>query len=196
LFTQLRQKRKALADEANVPPYVIFNDRSLAEMATYYPQSIASFGQIHGVGQSKLEKYADIFLPLIQAYCQANNLAEKAHGGTALTPAKSQTAVGMRTAVIGDMYANGKPIPDIAADLGVKNSTVLSHLLKVVQGGRPLPAAGFRQLSTLSAAEQNQVLAAFAEQGPDFLRPIYDTFEQSISYDELHILRLVYLCQE
>jgi ATP-dependent DNA helicase RecQ len=68
LFAQLRAKRKELADAANVPPYVIFSDRSLVEMAAYFPQSRASFATMYGVGQAKLEKYAAVFLLLIQAY--------------------------------------------------------------------------------------------------------------------------------
>jgi len=70
LFALLRAKRKELADAAHTPPYVIFSDRSLAEMAIYFPQSRASFAHIFGVGQAKLEKYADLFLPIIQAYCR------------------------------------------------------------------------------------------------------------------------------
>ncbi|MCA9935096.1 MAG: DNA helicase RecQ, partial [Anaerolineales bacterium] len=75
LFAQLRAKRKELADEGSVPPYVIFSDRSLVEMAAYFPQSRANFATIYGVGQAKLEKYADGFLPIIQAHCQANQIA-------------------------------------------------------------------------------------------------------------------------
>lgn len=196
LFAQLRQKRKALADEANVPPYVIFNDRSLAEMATYLPQSPASFAHIHGVGRMKLEKYAGIFLPIIQAYCQANDLTEKPIASTAPAPVRSSPVIGTRTAVIGDRYAGGQSIAEIAAEFEIKTSTVLNHLLKVVQGGRPLPADGFRQLSALSAAEQEQVLAAFTEHGPELLRPVYDALDETINYDELRLMRLVYLCLE
>ena len=62
LFERLRIKRKELADAANVPPYVIFSDRTLLEMATMLPSTKEAFYQLHGVGLVKLEKYADIFL--------------------------------------------------------------------------------------------------------------------------------------
>ncbi|MEP6895809.1 MAG: DNA helicase RecQ, partial [Chloroflexota bacterium] len=62
LFALLRQKRKELADEASVPPYVIFSDKTLTEMAAYYPQSLESLLNISGVGQAKLEKYGTTFL--------------------------------------------------------------------------------------------------------------------------------------
>src|SRR5512138_2668397 len=62
LFALLRQKRKEMADEAGVPPYVIFSDKTLAEMAAYYPQSITSLLTISGVGQVKLRRYGEAFL--------------------------------------------------------------------------------------------------------------------------------------
>jgi len=73
LFGVLRAKRTELANEANVPPYVIFGDRSLIEMATHFPQSHASFGAIHGVGATKIKRFADEFIPLIVAHCEEND---------------------------------------------------------------------------------------------------------------------------
>ena len=76
LFAILRQKRKEMADEAGVPPYVIFSDRTLTEMAAYYPQSSKSLLNIAGVGQAKLGKYGDVFLEVIKVYCEKHNLKE------------------------------------------------------------------------------------------------------------------------
>ena len=77
LFALLRAKRKELAEAAGVPPYVIFSDRALADMAAHFPQTDDSFITMYGVGRYKLEKYADHFLPLIRAYCRENDLAER-----------------------------------------------------------------------------------------------------------------------
>lgn len=77
LFARLRILRKELADAEGVPPYIIFADRSLQEMAAYYPQSTAAFSQLHGVGQMKLEKYAAHFLALIGDFCIQHQLPEK-----------------------------------------------------------------------------------------------------------------------
>ena len=76
LFAILRQKRKELADEAGVPPYVIFSDRTLTEMAAYYPQSSKSLLNIAGVGQAKLEKYGEPFLEVLKSYCEKHGLKE------------------------------------------------------------------------------------------------------------------------
>jgi len=65
LFTLLKAKRTELAKDQNVPPYVIFNDRTLRELAVIKPDSHHKFSQIHGVGERKVKKYGDIFLSAI-----------------------------------------------------------------------------------------------------------------------------------
>jgi ATP-dependent DNA helicase RecQ len=77
LFEILRKKRKNLADDAGVPPYVIFSDRTLIEMASYFPQNMESFLDIHGVGIVKREKYGSIFLGLIQKYFRDREIKEE-----------------------------------------------------------------------------------------------------------------------
>ena len=68
LFAKLRALRKELADADDVPPYVVFNDKTLAEMAQIMPTSDAEFLQVSGVGFTKLTKYGAAFMNLIRAY--------------------------------------------------------------------------------------------------------------------------------
>ena len=70
LFALLREKRKELADMTNVPPYVIFPDKTLIEMAIFFPQSPESLRQLHGVGAIKSERYGHYFLEIISAVLQ------------------------------------------------------------------------------------------------------------------------------
>ena len=77
LFEQLRATRRELADAEHVPPYVVFHDRTLQEMAAQLPQSVEAFMQILGVGTAKVEKYADVFLPIIRTYCQEHRLMDE-----------------------------------------------------------------------------------------------------------------------
>ncbi len=67
LFENLRVLRKRLADENGVPPYVIFHDATLREMATRKPATLAEFAMIAGVGQTKLEKYGELFLAVVRS---------------------------------------------------------------------------------------------------------------------------------
>lgn len=68
LFEQLRQLRKRLADAASVPPFVVFSDASLAEMAAHKPKTQGAFLAINGVGARKLESYGDDFMQVIREY--------------------------------------------------------------------------------------------------------------------------------
>ncbi len=70
LFARLRVVRKALADAAGVPPFVIFSDVALAEMAAHMPTDNEAFLRIHGVGAHKLERYGADFLGEIREFCE------------------------------------------------------------------------------------------------------------------------------
>ncbi|MCB1128914.1 MAG: ATP-dependent DNA helicase RecQ, partial [Verrucomicrobiae bacterium] len=74
LFERLRRLRKELADAAGVPPYVIFSDRSLKDMAARFPQDETQFLSIHGVGEAKLAKHGEVFLDAIREFCREHNL--------------------------------------------------------------------------------------------------------------------------
>jgi ATP-dependent DNA helicase RecQ len=192
LFHLLREKRKALADAQNVPPYVIFSDRTLVEMAIYFPQSQASFGQLYGVGATKLEKYAGEFLPIVDGYCREKGIAEKRKTAVA-TPTRPRSQKS-RTEEVADMFNEGQSIPEIAQIFGVKHSTVISHLWKTVRtGGELRPANDLLASSQLPPEEQERALAAFAELGAEALRPIYDALNETVGYDELHLLRLYFV---
>jgi ATP-dependent DNA helicase RecQ len=70
LFEQLRVLRKSVADKKRVPPFIIFGDVSLREMAFYLPQDSDSFMQITGVGRKKLAEYGEVFLAVIRAFAE------------------------------------------------------------------------------------------------------------------------------
>jgi len=72
LFERLRVVRMELAQQAGVPPFVIFHDRTLAEMALHRPRSIEMMGDIHGVGASKRERYGSVFVDAIGEYLDNN----------------------------------------------------------------------------------------------------------------------------
>ena len=70
LFERLREKRKTIAEEEGVLAFHVFSNKTLEEMATYFPRTKEEFMQIHRVGPVKTKKYADDFLPIIRDYCK------------------------------------------------------------------------------------------------------------------------------
>lgn len=73
LFEELRVVRKGLADEAGVPPFVIFSDKTLQDMVSRRPKNDEDFLQVNGVGANKLEKYGEAFLAAIRSFETVNN---------------------------------------------------------------------------------------------------------------------------
>ena len=193
LFEHLRTLRRGMADEAGVPPYVIFSDRTLVEMATWYPQSRASLLQVDGVGQHKLERYGEAFLAVIQAYCQENGLKEGVKAGSAATAVMPRKAGGRRFEEVGEQYVEGQSIERLMAFYGVQRSTIINHLRTYAEAGNELDVRRLRADSQLSPEEQARVFAALAEHGTTALRPTYDALNETVSWEELHLLRLVYV---
>ena len=193
LFQQLRTKRKELADTANVPPYVIFSDRSLQEMATYFPHSETTLERLHGIGLAKVTRYADIFLPIIAAYCQEQGLSENPKPSRRSTSASKPSKP--RSREVGERFRTGESLTQLMQAYGVKRQTLISHLERYVQSGNVLPVERFRAESQLSSEMQEQVLAAFDELGADFLRPVFDAFNKTVSYEELQLVRIIYRSQ-
>jgi ATP-dependent DNA helicase RecQ len=71
LFESLRALRKALADEQGLPPYVIFHDATLREMAQRRPLTLNDFSGIRGVGDAKLSRYGERFIEVVRRHVAA-----------------------------------------------------------------------------------------------------------------------------
>ena len=191
LFALLRQKRKELADILEVPPYVIFSDRTLVEMCAYYPQSLESLLTISGVGQIKSDKYGEAFLAVIQRYCQKHNLKEKKKDAPRPRP---KNGSGGRTTMIGEAFNAGESVQSLMEHYQVRMGTILNHLSKFTAAGNALRNSGaLSSLTSVPSDEQQVVMQAFDELGTEFLRPVFDQLGGKINYDELKILRLLYI---
>ena len=216
LFALLRQKRKEMADEAGVPPYVIFSDRTLTEMAAYYPQSSKGLLNIAGVGQVKLEKYGAAFLGVIKAYCEKHGLEEIPHpqplpyrahvfrgekGVRSPSPnrrgVRGEGEIGTRTRIVAEAYNDGASVQELTERYGVKVNTILDHLNKYLLAGNKLRSANdLQSLTSATPDQQRAVFAALDELSPTYLKPVFDKLNGDVSYDELKILRMLYLTSQ
>lgn len=185
LFPKLKALRKHLADEQNVPPFVIFGDQSLQEMAYYLPNSREEFAKISGVGKLKLQQFAEPFLAVIQQYCASKNLKAK------LIPAfpkkiSSQKSLTERQQVTKDLVQKRYPLAKIAATQGVKPDTIITYLERLIETGVEL------DLEYLQPEPQifTQIQTAFAHCGLEFLKPVFDFLEEKIPYETLKLVRL------
>ena len=193
LFELLRRKRKELADTANLPPYVVFPDRTLIEMAAYYPQRHASLLNIHGVGRMKVMHYGDEFLAVIRSYCKQNKLSER-HPAPLAAEGNAGSDSNSRYLIIGQAYNSGETADRLMRRFQIKLSTILEHLTKyVADGSRLRNTDDLQALISASVDDQKSVLEAFDELGTDFLRPVFEKLNARASYDDLRILRILHL---
>lgn len=196
LFERLRVLRKDMADLAGVPPYVIFNDRSLLEMSARLPQTADDLLNVHGVGQRKLEQFGKAFLEVIQRYCQENGIPPDRSGARPHVPVSQASGIRKpRYLEVGEAFQAGKSLEELAESYGVKAVTIIDHLEKYAAAGNPLPAGAVLALSGLPNEAQKQALDAFLRLGPA-LRPVFDAMDGAVPFDELRILRLYLRCRQ
>jgi ATP-dependent DNA helicase RecQ len=198
LLAQLRARRKELADEAGVPPYVIFSDKTLLEMAAYLPQSEDSLLRMNGVGLVKRQRYGTAFLELIQTFAQAHSLPEKSKPGGEDAPERDKSDSGRRYMLVGEAYQAGESIAALMQRYAVTLGTILDHLARFQAAGRKLRRG--EDLLALAAAVpldlREQAARAFDALGTLALKPVFEQLGGRVDYETLKILRLYYLAEE
>jgi len=196
LFNLLKKERKRLADASNVAPYVVFPDRTLMEMATFFPQSKTGFMTIHGVGVVKLDTYGPFFLDIIREFCMAHGIKASDRDipeprvGTPISTARK------RHHMIVELFNAGASVAQMMERFNIKQETVINHLYACVQEGHQLIEADeLLPLSRLSPELKEAVLNRFSDLGAYRLKPVFDAFDGAVDYEELAILRLHHVIQ-
>lgn len=166
LFEELRALRTRLAKAENVPPYIIFSDKSLSDMVALKPDTASKFMDVSGVGQNKLEKYGNQFMTLIKEF--------KSENADSKTPTKL---------VSYNSYKEGVTIEDIATERKLKPSTILIHLVDCYLEGLEIDLAVFVTEDIVL-----KVANAYKEcEQPITMKPIFDFLEEEIQYNDIRV---------
>jgi ATP-dependent DNA helicase RecQ len=211
LFQHLRQLRKQLADRQSVPPYIIFSDRTLQEMAERQPTTLAAFSQLTGVGQKKLKLYGDTFLSAIDQFCDRVR-PPAAPLPTAAPTEFTQTSSPQPDSALPSLPPVALPGP-VATNLGAPiGDTQLETLRLHQQGLTPQAIAAARQLTPqtiynhlagllaageavnldaiVAPARQRQIFRAIYDlHSYTSLTTIREMLEDECSYDEIRLVR-------
>lgn len=165
LFEKLRHVRQQLAEQQNVPPYVIFHDATLREMSSKKPTSLTTLAGITGVGSYKLMKYGNQFLEIIQKH----------------QPVKK---------VLGDtvrethaLFLEGLSAEEIAEKRDLTTGTIVSHFLKLHEAGVTIDL-----LRDIPEKDLEEIKKA-REELPDMerLSELYDRLQGKYSYNHLKL---------
>ncbi|MBI5004196.1 RecQ family ATP-dependent DNA helicase [Candidatus Kaiserbacteria bacterium] len=190
LFEALRHLRTQEATALQVPPYVVFGDKTLREMATYFPQSDAALLQITGVGERKCAQFGKKFLDVIRRYAQQHHIKEKVRpSGTALT-ASPMPAKPIYTGSTYDgtkrMLMQKISIEEIAKRRGLTLGTIVAHIETIIA------ADPQTDISHLHPPQDrfDTIAATFAKTGGTALAPVRHILGDGYSYDELRLVRV------
>ena len=169
LFEALRSLRTDLATEQGVPPYVIFSDASLIEMARQRPQTDDTFRYINGVGEMKLERYGSAFMAVIRDYplpeVLNNNFSDTINETLAL-------------------HHDGLSVDDIAAKRDLKVSTIYSHLADVIEAGM-LKAADVLDIDDADFEMIERMAEQLNSKQEGALKPLFDELDGEFDYGVL-----------
>ena len=186
LFEHLRLVRKKIADEKGVPPYIVFGDLALRQMAFYLPQSEENFLRISGVGEEKLKQHGQLFMEVIQTYAQEHDLREKIVPGKKSARPSRPNHLGSTYLQTQKMVLERRSINEIASMRGLSAVTIAAHIEKLVSTGEKIDIDYLRP-----PVEQFETIkAAFQESGGTALWPVRDLLGEQFSYEELRIARL------
>jgi ATP-dependent DNA helicase RecQ len=191
LFELLRVKRKQIADQKSIPPFVIFADSSLIQMSTEFPQTENELLRISGVGVKKLESYGNIFLAIIKDYVKNNDVKQKSF--------KQESRIRKslhdepRHRVIAKAYNDGSSITELAEEYNVQEQTIINHLARFINEGNKVRSDELLKKVSIDKSKQKKVFNEFGENGTLTMKNIFEKFNGEISYNELHLLRVIYL---
>jgi ATP-dependent DNA helicase RecQ len=186
LFEELRQQRRTLADERQVPPYIIFSDATLRELARIRPTTLDSMKQVYGIGANKLRDYGNQFLQIILRNCRERNLPGDvtiAFTKVEEPAARKKIEPGTPRARAIDLFREGCVIEDVMHQLGKSRSTVLDYLKDYIELDRPESIIGW-----VSEEVYQKVAAAAKKVGTARLKPIFIELEEKVPYDEIRLV--------
>jgi len=184
LFEELRALRKSIAENQNVPPFVIFGDRSLQEMSYYLPATSDQLAVIFGVGARKLAEYGETFLAPIRAYSDSKNLSPRPHPKSGAEPPSVRT--GSTYEKTKELIEQKRTLQEIAAARGLAEGTIVQHVTTLLAGDQSLEIEHLRP-----APDRLEVIRGAAEQaGTHFLTPIKSLLGEDYSYEEIKLALL------
>ncbi|HRN42561.1 MAG TPA: HRDC domain-containing protein [Vicingus sp.] len=184
LFAILKDLRKSIAKQKGFPPFVLFQDPSLEDMATRYPITIEELTAISGVGQGKAEKFGHEFIEVIAKYVEENEIDRPMDMVVKSVANKSALKV-----YIVQSIDRKIDLEDIADAKGISMEELLNELEIIVQSGTKLNLDYYIN-EQIDEADQEEVFDYFMEASSDSLDDAMAEFDDAFSEEEMRLLRI------
>lgn len=190
LFNMLKELRKKVAKEQNLPPYVIFQDPSLEDMATQYPITMEELANITGVSKGKANKYGKPFVAMIAQYVEDNDIERT----TDMVVKSIVNKSAMKVYIIQSIDKKIQP-EDIARSKGLKLDELLNEIKTIVDSGTKVDLRYYID-QVVDTDQQDLIFDYFHEADNDSLDAAYKELKSDgVTMEELRLMQIKFLSE-
>lgn len=189
LMSMLIDLRKKVAKKEGVPPYVVFQEFSLEDMALKYPVSIDELSNVQGVGEGKAKKYGKDFVALIARYVEDNDIMRPDDLVVKSTGANSA----LKLYIIQNIDRK-LPLEDIAKAKGLDMDALLKEMEQIVYSGTKLNIKYWVD-DILDEDQQEEIHDYFMESQSDKIQDALDEFDGEYDTEELRLMRIKFISE-
>lgn len=189
LFKLLKAELKKVAHKLDLPPFVIFQEPSLEDMALKYPITIEELSNVHGVGEGKAKKYGKPFLKLIQDYVEENDIIRPEDFIVKSTGSNSS----LKLYIIQNVDRK-LALPDIANAKGLEMPEFIKEMEAIVYSGTKLNIDYWVD-EVLDEEQQEEIHEYFLEAETDKIEDALEEFEGDYEEEELRLYRIKFISE-
>lgn len=189
LMAMLKDLRKKVAKKLSVPPFVVFQDPSLEDMALKYPISLDELSNVHGVGEGKAKKYGKEFVDLIKRYVEDNDIIRPDDLVVKSTGANSANKL-----YIIQNIDRKLALTDIASAKGLSMDALLKEMEQIVYSGTKLNIKYWID-ELLDDEQQEEIYDYFMESESDNIENALKEFDGDYDIDELRMMRIKFISE-
>ena len=189
LMSMLKDLRKKVAKKLGVPPFVVFQDPSLEDMALKYPITTDELGNVHGVSEGKAKKYGKDFLDLINRYVEDNDIIRPDDLVVKSTGANS----GLKLYIIQNVDRK-LDLNDIASAKGLSMDDLLKEMEQIVYSGTKLNISYWVD-EILDEDQQEEIHDYFMESQSDNIKAALSEFDGDYDTEELRLMRIKFISE-
>ena len=189
LLSMLKSLRKDVAEKNNLPPYVIFQDMSLDQMATSYPVTYEEVGNIRDVGVDKAQRYGKPFYELISKYCEENEIKRPDE-----LIVKTVVKDSMKKPKIINLIDRKRSLDDIASTVGLDFEELLDEIDTIVYSGTRLNI-DYCIDEELDEEDVEDIYEYFRESDTDSMEDAMDELGDTYTEDQVRLVRIKFISE-
>ena len=183
----LKDLRKKVANQLGVPPFAVFQDPSLDDMALKYPINLDELSKVHGVGEGKARKFGKDFIKLIASYVEEYDILRPDDLIVKSTGVNS----GLKLYIIQNTDRK-LPLEDIAKSKGLKLDELIKEMEAIIFSGTKLDV-NYALDDLLDEDQQEEIHDYFMEAESDSIQEAIDEFDGEYDFDELRLMRIKFI---